>query len=230
MNVMQDAEAQKRAQKAKMLRYKKAMCSTLNLETIQSRIEEMQSVSDEVTYAMSNDDVLVEAFSGDEEEAFEFRMAFSNLSTDLDRMHEDLIDNWVPEWFDAFFGGMGIQKMIGYDTEECDYFGFDDSYQEDAARNECFKRMERITKKEIIENAGLCMKIAMSFVALESRWNDLQAALDILKGANGGLLDAIKDINALYDEWAKADYFDRDKAWRKIEPLLERLPDETWLR
>ena len=74
-------ETQK-AIKAKQLRYKKPIIKNLNLDTIKADLWNIQEACEEIKwYTDSEDgtDSLVNALDGDEDEAYEFRMAFSTL-------------------------------------------------------------------------------------------------------------------------------------------------------
>lgn len=68
-----------RIQKAKQLRYKKPIVKNLNLVTIKEDLWEIQDECGDVRwYTDSEDgtDSLINALAGDEDEAYEFKMAF----------------------------------------------------------------------------------------------------------------------------------------------------------
>ena len=77
--------------KAKELRYKRTMLKELNYEYMCEKLYEIIEKCDEVQYFEDTDDeTLIEALDGDEDEAWEFRMMFSSLSADCERFAEDL--------------------------------------------------------------------------------------------------------------------------------------------
>ena len=93
-------------QKARNLRYRKPIVKDLNLDRIQEDLWEIQEACEEVRwYTDSEDgsDSLINALAGDEDEAYEFRMAFADLCAECERMRGDLQEEWVPECFDIFF-------------------------------------------------------------------------------------------------------------------------------
>ena len=74
-----DAEEMKK-NRAKKLRYKKPIVKNLNLETIQQDLWDIQESCEEVHWFTDSDDgseTLINALSGDEDEAYEFKMAFA---------------------------------------------------------------------------------------------------------------------------------------------------------
>ena len=68
--------------KARALRYKKPVCSSMSLWEINAETERMSEVAYEVQWFVENDENLVAALNGDEDDAYEFKMAF----TDLEKM------------------------------------------------------------------------------------------------------------------------------------------------
>lgn len=229
---VKETERQIRAAKAKNLRYKKAIAVGMNLEDIRQWIYDTFNALEDVTYVAQNDDMFVEAFDGDEEEAFEFRMAFNTLSCDIERFRDDLEEAWIPECFDDFFcacAGNG-DDLAGYDTVEQDYFGLLNSYECEAAQEEAGKRLERLTKKDIIEAAQQCFRVSVAFLGLRSRYEDLRSAVDIIRAQNDGLMSGIKAIEELYDQWSKADYMAKTAIGYKMDNIAAQMPDEVWLR
>ena len=92
--------------KARQLRYKKPIAKDLNLDTIREKLCDIQEACEEVRWYTDSDDgadSLINALSGDEDEAYEFKMAFADLCAECERMNSDLDEEWVPECFDIFF-------------------------------------------------------------------------------------------------------------------------------
>lgn len=121
--------------KAQNLRYKKPIAKNLNLDAITQDLWNMQEVCEEIRwYTDSEDggDSLINALSGDEDEAYEFKMAFADLCAECERMLEDLQEEWVPECFDIFFVAVGAGDLLGWDSYEGDYFGIS-SYESNLA-------------------------------------------------------------------------------------------------
>ena len=166
---------------------------------------------------------------GDEEETYELRMAFSTLEGDCQQMLDDLDNEWVPEFFDDFFGGISPRgsMMLGFDSYEGDYFGLDDRYERDLAQKECVKRLMAHTKAEIIEAYAICFRVAINYMALSSRYDGLKSYIDILNGTNTGFLAAVKRIEDLYEK-ITAD-FPRWEDREEFDRLCNSMPPEVWL-
>lgn len=231
---VKQVEKQKRAEKAKKLRYKKAVAIEMNLDAIRQWISETYEALDDVTYVEQNEQMFLDVFDGDEEEAFEFRAAFQSLSADIDSFSSDLGEEWIPDCFDDFFCAVSgsSTEYAGYDVVEQDYFGLS-TYAAVAGQGEAQKRLERLTKKDLIEAAQRCYQVAVAYLGLKSRFEDLRAAVDIIRAENDGLLQGIKAIEALYDRWSKAKngpYGERAKIDRELEAVVDQMPDEVWVR
>lgn len=88
--------------KAKNLRYKKPIVKNLNLEFITQDLWDIQNECEGVrwyTDSEDGEDSLINALDGDEDEAYEFKMAFADLCAESERMFYDLQEEWVPECF-----------------------------------------------------------------------------------------------------------------------------------
>jgi hypothetical protein len=232
---MINAEEIKR-QKAKNLRYKKPIVRNLNLDYIQQDLWDIQEECENIRwYTESEDgnDSLINALSGDEDEAYEFKMAFADLCAECERMREDLEEEWVPECFDIFFvaAGSGEQGggLLGWDSYEGDYFGIScsDSFAEDEAK----KKLKQMTKDDLIVSARQCFKVYQSYIGLRNRYDSLKAAIDILRDQNTGYLQAVKEIERLYEEVIKDAYSRKDwsKASQEWKRYTDALPQEAWI-
>lgn len=228
---VKEIERVKRVEKAKNLRYKKAIAIGMNLDDIHQWISDTYEALDDVTYVTQNDQMFLDAFDGDEEEAFEFRMAFQSLAADIDRFASDLYEAWIPDCFNDFFcsvSGAG-EEYAGYDIVEQDYFSLN-TYEAIAGQDEAQKRLERLTKKDLIEAAQRCYQVAVAYLGLRSRFEDLRVAVDIIRAQNDGLTSGIKAIEDLYDQWSRADYMEKTSIGYKMDSIADQMPDEVWLR
>ena len=224
-------------QKAKNLRYKKPIVRNLNLEYITQDLWDIQEECENVrwyTDSEDGEDSLINALDGDEDEAYEFKMAFADLCAECERMFEDLREEWVPECFDIFFvaieAGNAYGGLFGWDSFEGDYLGIDCSscFAEDEAK----KKLKSMTKDNLIAAARQCFKIYHAYIGLHNRYDSLKAAIDILRDQNTGYLQAVKEIERLYDEMDK-NHWSREK-WSKESREWERytsaLPPEAWIQ
>lgn len=224
-------------QKARQLRHKKPIAKDLNLDTIREKLWDIQDACEEVRwYTDSEDgtDSLINALSGDEDEAYEFKMAFADLCAECERMNSDLDEEWIPECFDIFFVAAGAGEsyggLLGFDSYEGDYFGIDtcDSWAEDEAK----KKLKQMTKDDLIAAARQCFKVYQAFIGLQNRYDNMKAAIDILRNENTGYLQVIKEIERIYEAAAgQQGYFaEYSKEWKEFERYTDALPPEAWIQ
>ena len=238
---------EKRMEKAKALRYRKPAVKDLNLASIQEQLTEIEEACADVHwYCDSEDgwDTLLNALDGDDDEAWEFKLAFSDLEGECERMREDLdrLDEWdyddlVGDHFDVFFAGIGAASvgggMWGFDEYERDYFGLEPGWESEAAEREAAEKLKRLTKDKLIGLMGVAFRIAVQFLGLRSRYADLKAAMDILREQNTALLKQVKAIEDLY-EVAEAEGFSkydftRTENEKALDRLLAQLQDRAWI-
>ncbi len=202
------------------MRYKKPIVRDLNLDAIRQFLWDIQEECENIRWYTDSDDgndSLINALDGDEDEAYEFKMAFADLCAECDRMSEDLNDEWVPECFDYFFvaAGAGDQGggYLGYDSYEGDYFGLfcTDSYAEEEAK----KKLKTMTKDEMISAVRQCLKIYHAYIGLRNRYESLKAAIDILRDKNNqigyiiGKMECSTDKYVYPIEMVEAELHDR---------------------
>lgn len=227
---------QTKADKAKQLRYKKPIVKNLNLDYITQDLWDIQEACEDVHWFTDSEDgeeTLINALCGDEDEAYEFKMAFADLCAECERMFEDLHEEWVPDCFDIFFVAVGAGEtyggLLGFDEWEQDYFGIGgmDSYAEDEAK----KKLKQMTKDELIAAARQCFKVYSAYIGLRNRYDSLKAAIDILRDENTGIIQVVKKIEELYEEAQKQQgyYAEYSKEWKEFEKYTDALPQEAWI-
>lgn len=232
---MEDAEEVRR-RKARELRYRKPIVKNINLDFIREDLNDIACECEEVRYYVDEDDeTLINALDGDEDEAYEFKMMFADLCAECERMQEDLYNRWenlIPEGFDSFFAAIGAGDtgggLLGWDSYEGDYFGLQctDSYAED----ESAKKLKQMTKDNLIISAKQCFKIYHSYLGLRHRYDCLNGAMDILKSENTDYLKQIKAIEEAYMEADKVKFREWEKATRNFDRLISCLPQTAWLQ
>ncbi|WP_412303905.1 hypothetical protein [Hungatella sp.] len=208
----------------------------LNLDTIKEDLWGIQEESEDVHwYTDSEDgtDSLINALDGDEDEAYEFKMAFADLCAECEQMIEDLNEEWVPECFDIFFVAAGAGNsyggLLGYDAWEQDYFGLSctDAYAEDEAK----KKLKQMTKDDMIAAARQCFKVYHAYIGLRNRYDSLKAAIDILRDQNTGYLQVVREIEKLYEAvsknvYSRSEYSKESQDWKRY---TDALPQEAWI-
>lgn len=240
-----NAAAEKRREKARGLRYRKPAVKDLNLASIREQLSDIEEACSDVHwYCDSEDgwDTLLNALDGDDSDAWEFKIAFSDLEGQCDRMREDLdqVIDWdatLEDHFDLFFAGIGAGSvgggMIGYDEYVEDYYGLEPGWESEAAVQAGREKLKRLTKDQLIDLMGQAFRIAVNFLSLRTRFDDLKAAMDILREQNTALLQQVRAIEEIYEK-AEAEGFS-EHGWRESESekaldrLLAALPDRAWI-
>ena len=178
----------------------------------------------------SEEETLINALCGDEDEAAEFKIAFSDLAAECDQMWNDLQDAYVPEWFDILFVAVGAGDyeggIFGFDEYVNDYYGLD-PYDTNEAIKHSREKLKRLTKDELIEGVQACLKVLYAYLGLKDRYTNLKAAIDILKGQNIDNLNLVKNIEAAYEE-IQGEFHDWG-AENKFDRLVNNLTWEAWL-
>lgn len=227
---MTAAEIRKQAaiEKAKNLRFKRPLVEELNLEQIRINLSEMNEACSNIRWYLGREVDELEELLG-EDDAIEFKASFGALGDDIERIQEETGDIWVPDYFDDFMAavhpdGRGI---LGYDAYEEDYFPLT-SWQTEAACREASERIQRKTKREIIDCAHTVMGIVCQYMAVKYRFDSLSAAFDVLMERSEQQLRAVREIE---EAWAAADedgFEDWRESTRKLDRLLRALPDRIW--
>ena len=234
---------QARAEKARAMRYKKPIVRDLNLEVMQQNLYDMQEACSDVRYAFDGDDgdEIVSAMLGDEEEAQEFKMMFSDLDAEVERFLYDLEDwewkEYIEGYYDLFmvnghvadsFGG-----LLGWDSYEGDYFGLQGHYAEEDAMDQARKKlMKELTKEKMLIVFQKCMKIFTQYVGLQYRYDCLKASMDILREQNASHLKAVKRINEIYekaDEVSCGFQFLWKEEVTELDRLIKSMPQEAFM-
>jgi len=232
------------ATKAKAMRFKKPMSKELNWYSIREYAWQIQNDCADIRWMTEDEEQLVDLLDGDEEQAFEFRMAFSDLSNQCEEFLEELQelqrydfmstdsdDEDEATWFDLFFPAIGSNDMMGYDVLEQDYFRLD-RYEEEWAEKEARKKLKRLTKDQLFDLAGMALGIARNYMSLSYRYDCLKNSIEILKGKNESYLQIVKAIEEGWKAWE----FESDKgkwkdtnAERAFDQMLQNIPERLWI-
>ena len=216
------------AERSKALRYKRPALASMGYEALTSELNEIQAACSDVAYYFpQGDDTLLDALDGDEEEAFEFQMAFSELSAKVDKLVEAMYEIGDQQQYDdctvALIGNR--YTLVGFDGYVEDYFQLA-GYESHLAESEAGKRMMRHTKAEMLSIIGQSVGTLVAFLDIRQQYDYLKATIDILRGENQSMLQAIKRIEELYDR-AQMDGWKRDS--REFDDLVAVLPEKMWI-
>ncbi len=213
-------------EKIRRLNKKKPALKTLNRDTMVTELYDMMDACDQVAYFTADgDETLLNALLGDDEiDAEELRTSCITLSAEMDQMLSDMDDPEVfPPRFDkimTFTGHNADDDVLCYDQTEGDYFG---CYWGILDQDDLKKSLMNLSKEQIIMEFRQSLQVALSFIALKARYDDLDCAVGILKGESAERCKTAKRINELYEER-------NGKAYCEYERLIESLPPEEWVK
>ena len=227
-----------KAYRARNLRYKRAALASMGFDHILDELNEMRDSMDAIHWWSDQDEeTLLNALDGDEDDAWEFKMAFSDLEAKADRLFENIFDlaryekDFGQTFDDCTVALIGNRyQVIGFDTYEEDYYGLT-NYESGLAQTESGKRLMRKTKAEIIATVGQCLGILISFLSLRQQYDYLKATFDILRDQNTSMLQQIKEIEKAYLEMVTVDAFgDHNReAAKRFDQLVAALPSRSWI-
>ena len=219
---------EKRREKAKELRYRRTALEALGGPFMGERLFQIQEACSDVMYYLKDDDALEEALGGDEETVYEFQMEMTAIIADADRIQHYMDDYMFDlDEYDLFtagiLGGGSMFNVVGYDDYEEDYFRLFD-LDVTLAQQEAAKRLKRFTKDQLIEGMRKYWGAFLAFYELDSRYQNLEASISILRGQDHAFLEIVKHIEKLYDLSQTQFTYTRE-----FDSLLAQLPDRVWV-
>lgn len=219
-----------KAEKARNLRYRRPALAMIRRDAIMDEINEIGDECALLEYTVEDDEKLIDAFDGDSDEAFEFRMMFSALTDKCERLTRALTDTEVTEHFDDFFVGLlggSAYKVIGFDSFEEDYFALT-QFETQVAHETSGKRLMGLTKENLLATAGQCIGIMMCLLDIRHSYDCLKSTLDILRDERAEVMKSVKCISEVWEKLQENPY--NREARNLYESLLERLPDVAWVQ
>lgn len=233
-----------RRERARNLRFKKPIIRDMCWESILVGLTEIEEDCADVRWMEEDQEELLRLF-GDDGDVEEFRAAYTDLGAAIEGLRESIEevgridmgalrgadeDEDPPQWFDLFWPAIGGGQYMGYDTEEEDWYPLM-GYEAEAAQKEAQKRLCRLTKEQLIDAAGLCFAIAKNWMSVRFRYDCLEAALRILRGANEGMMKITAEIDEAYREASEKT---EDFRWKyadtsRLDRALREVPDRMWV-
>lgn len=218
--------------------WKKTVIDGLSYEDILRKLSEIQDVCESVRWAENDEDLLLSFFDDSEDDVYAFKDSFTQLSAAAESLYNilseyDGCEVEIEESFNFFLTGISDgsgMKYLGWDYAEEDYWTIC-GYDSQIAVTECYKKIMRMKKDEIIQTANRVFRILTAFLDLERRYDYLEAALEMIKGKNEEALRGVRDLERAYEayeaggrEWDSAE----DKALSKAINAF-RGGDRVWL-
>lgn len=208
----------------------------MGFEFLRVELDDIRDACDTIHWWTDQDDeTLLNALDGDDEDVWEFKLAFSHLEAKADELFEMIYelcryeDDFGQVYDDCTVALIGNRyQTIGYDSFEEDYYALT-GYEPGLAQTESGKRLMRRTKAEIISIIGQCFGILIAFLDLRQQYDYLKATFDILRDENTSMLQQVREIDAAYKALVTADWSARSEAEKKFDRLLSALPDRVWV-
>ena len=231
-----------KAERSQNLRWRKPALAGLNYWEMSNKLDEIQEACGDIHWAYDDDETLINAFDGDEEEAYEFKMAFGTLESEAYQLSATLFDAFRTCLGDEEIDG-DIEKAfndcsvalignrfnaVGYDGFQEDYFNLT-NYESRLAFTESGKRIMRKTKAEMLSLIGQTMGIILSFQNVELKYEYLKATIDIFRDNNMSVLQQIKDIEKAYKLAEEDDFNDWHESTKEFDRLISELPEKVWI-
>lgn len=224
-----------KAEKCRNLRYKKPALMNLGYFAITEKLDDIQEVCSEIHWAFDDDETLINAFDGNDEEAWEFKMAFTEIEGEAYQLSECLREQFyygddpAREFDDCSVALIGNRyNAVGYDDYEEDYCSLT-AYETELAATDAGKRIMRKTKVEMLSTIGQVLGIILSFQNLEMKYEYLKATIDIFRDSNMSILQVIKEIEQLYSDMFCDDYRKCRNAEKEFDARVQELPDKYWV-
>lgn len=218
--------------RTRKLRYSKSIISNFNYEEICNTLYDIQEACGEIRYI--DDDTLTDMLQ-DEEEAYEFKMMFSELDSKSERLNEllnDYRDNEdISEYFDELTAGISEGSGVTYyawDSVDEDYYKVT-SFEGDICVQEAQKKLMRMKKDDLIACANRTFRIILAYLDLKYKYDYLSATMEMLQDEQRGLIDMAKEIDRLYiladaDNW---EYY--SDSLKNYEKVLATVPERMWI-
>lgn len=218
------------------MRYKRPVLASIAADDLIQELEKIQEACADIHWFTDQDDeTLLNALDGDEEDAYEFRMAFS----DLEAKANELVDLFYSMgrsgditwrvYDDCTVALVGNRyNLVGFDGTEEDYFSLT-GYERNLACKEAGKRIMRMTKADMLSTIGQCMGILVAFLDVRQSYDYLKATFDILRDENTSLLDTIKAIDTAYEAAEAVGFQNWYEEEKCFDRLLDCLPNRAWI-
>ena len=256
------------AEIARDTRWKVPSMQTLGYYEMWSELQKMRETLDDIHwFAEQGDETFLNAMEGDDDEENAFRIAFSELESHAEFVNEmfgkyeskarfihlmrqkeadDFDDADTAQYttcrkFDdctvALLGERYNYGMMGYDAFQEDFYALDENdkkYATDAAK----KRLMRLGKKDMLDLMGQSLSIVLAFNDFRVSYTLLVHTFEQIRGENLETLNAMREINRIYDEVDKAIRYKREHDFyeqgdklliARFDGLLENLPDRFWV-
>lgn len=196
---------------------KSCLCGSLGFDDITAWLEEISVNGDMYGY----EDTSVEGYYN------EYKDEFDELSAGAWGLYDTLMSDEVgglrEVWNDMTVGLLGdLYTVWGFDSAELDYFRLREGYEEELAENEAVRRLERMTKSELIKSFRKVLTTIVMFFDIKAAHDCLTSIVEELD-EKGVLLERKNErINSLYKDLT-------GENGKQFDEIVKNLPQRMWV-
>lgn len=230
--------SESKATHTRNLRYKRPALASMGWEALWDELYKIQEACTDIHWFIDQDDeTLLNALDGEEDAAWEFKIAFADLEAKVDQLIDAADWNWNNAYHgernqaydDSTVALIGDRyRVVGYDMDEEDYFSLT-RYEGELAQTEAGKRLMRLTKAEMLSTIGQSVGTLLAFLDLRQQYDYLKATFDILRDENTSMLKQVKEIETAYEAANAAGWWYGSPDVKHFDQLLDTLPDRAWI-
>jgi len=229
-----------REERTRSLRYKRPALASLGYAALREELYTIMSECEEISWWVDEDEdeTLLNALDGDSDDVSEFRIAFSDLESEADELNEAIQEwhSWDEEEFGKTYDDCTV-GLIGNCFKTVDFFSGDVSEdyteltapQAELAKTEAGKRLMRLTKAQMLDNIGQCLRVLLAFLNVRQKYDYLKATFDILRDQNSAILRIVREIDEAYRAADEVGWFSWRDEVKKFDRLLDELPERVWV-
>lgn len=212
----------KTSKQSKTPLWRKSMLKKMSLSDITDMLEEIVDNGDPCGYEY-----------GDESGYYaEYKDQFDELSAQAGILQEEIMNaicnkyedeyEFADQWNDITVAMLGeLFTVMGYDSVEMDYYGILNS-EEEWAQEEARKRLERLTKTQLLDRFAFVWKTMLLFFDLKTAHDCLTAIVEELD-EKGALLEKKNEaMDRLYEDIT-------GKAGDDFDTIINNLPQRMWV-
>lgn len=207
--------------------WRKSMLDNLNIDNIFENLSEISGNGDYYGYER---DTSWNDYKNESGYYQEYKELFDELSVGAYDLEESMRQyrsekEWLnihDIWDDMTVALLGkTQKILGFDAIECDYYGMLD-IDEKWAQEECVKRIERLTKHEMIRAFREVMVSLTSFFDIKAAHDCLTSIVEELDYRGALLQCKNNEINQLYKDLT-------GKNGAEFDQIIANIPQRMWV-
>jgi len=196
---------------------KSCLCGSLGWEDITIWLEEIGENGDMYGY----EDSSIEGYYN------EYKDEFDELSAGAWTLYEQIMSDEVGGlreiWDDMTVGLLGdLYTVYGFDVAELDYFRLSDGYEEELAQREAVKRLERMTKADLIKGFRKVLMLIVMFFDIKASHDCLVSIVEELDEKGALLEQKNEQINRLYHDLT-------GESDSQFDEIIRNLPQRMWV-